>query len=248
MDYKETITIYEYLDSYKKGNSIARADVLTVYLYWIRGSWRSIHSIALAKICHDLKVSKLIFVKRIVERDFQITDDEFFNLMAKISNLQDYPFLNNLKRIEVDYMGKSPQCWDIVKRSNVRSFTWNLSNRLIEITHERILDYADQALDSMQFDYGMEKQFHLRELKFRVPWLECPINYDPVNGPFNITGTGTLVLEYLERNQLGFKKCVDIIVVLLGLKKRTTFWKNRDVVGLIISNVWSTRYKMIWYK
>lgn len=112
-------------------------------------------------------------------------------------------------------------------------------------THERILDYADEALDAMYLNSFVDN-YRIRELRFGFPWLDKPVDYDPINGPFNMNLPGSYILENVERNKRGFKKCVDAIITLLLIKRRGQFVVDRDVLGLIISRVWDTRCTIGW--
>jgi len=241
------ITIEDYLDAVEAGISIHAVVKTLDVTHWGKRDWNDIHTIALTHICHQLQITKL----RLLFKDpvyYRRHGTAFFNLLEKCQNPNIYPFLSKLRKIEIEFNGTLPPLWRLLRYSKVRKITWILF--MSRATKERILDYADEALNHMSHDRGVwiYENYNLRELKFRVPWLDDPINYDPREGPFNVTEVGNSILEILERNQRGFKNCVDAMIVLLGLRIRKEYSNYKDVLNLIISYVWSTKSTIGWIK
>jgi len=240
------ITIEDYLDAVEVGISIHTVVKTLDVTHWGKRDWNDIHTIALTHICHQLQITKL----RLVFKDpvyYRRHGTAFFNLLEKCQNPNINPFLSKLRKIEIEFNGTVPPIWHLFKYSKIRKITWILFMK--RATKERILDYADEALNHMySIDHGVwiHENYDLRELKFRVPWSNHPIDYDPRDGPFNVTEVGNSILEVLERNQRGFKKCVDAIVIILGLRKMKKFKMYRDVLGLIAFRVWDTRSTAVW--
>ena len=240
------ITIGQYLDACKWGNpGKARGPVGTMeVVYWTSELWKDYHFVILAQICHRLKVSKLDFVREdpfLPARPFK----EFFDRFGELGTSCTFPFLSHLRKIRVQYIGVAPVFWEFIQNSNVRSLTWCLVQT--KATHERILDYADEALETMYLN-SFNNNFRIRELRFAVPWLDKPLNYDPINGSFNQSHQGTCVLEILKRNQEGFKNCVNAVVTLLGIRKNRRLPIHKDVMTFVVMTVWNTRSTVGWTK
>lgn len=237
-----TATLGPYLASCRTGKP-RNIPVNTLEVVYSSDRWKDIHSIALAQICHRLKVRKLYFLPYEAE-------DVFFERLAKCANSKDYPFLSELRETEIVYAGNVPRFWQLINNSNVRSLTCQLpsgkmaNNGWISGSTE-IVSYADQILEDM-YDNDIYYNYKVQELRFVVSWSETPVPYESLGNPNKCTGKGITVLGDLLRNRKGFRKCVDATIVLLGLRRRRCLSINRDVLCLVISDLWGTRGTVGW--
>jgi hypothetical protein len=78
-----------------------------------------------------------------------------------------------------------------------------------------------------------------------LPWVGEPVPFK-FGDPFNDNDHNLRLVETLERNRAGFKKCRDSCVVILGLRRRPGFSQNKDIVGLIALLVWEERFSRVW--
>lgn len=239
----KSLTLKEFLDSCVRGSPIeGPVDTLEVH-HWKCSWWSAhVHSHALAYVCQRLQVRRLCFMRAKLGSPDEI--EEFRENLAKHTQPSAWgPFLSHLKMIEVQYVCYVPKMWTIIQDSNVWSLTWHLV--MENATRERILDYADQALEVMS-EHSLDRNRRLRELRFGVPWMPEPIHYDPVKGPFTQIWFGKSILTTLERNQNRLKKCQKAVVVFLGLSRRRGYVQNRDVLGVVARILWTTRSLDWW--
>jgi len=96
------------------------------------------------------------------------------------------------------------------------------------------------------YDSDIYYNYCLRELHFIVSWSKTPVPYESLPNFRNCTGKEAAVLNDLERNRKAFKKCVDAVVVLLGLRKRRQLLIDRDVLLLVIMDLWETKGTVNW--
>jgi len=245
----QCLTLKAFLNSHEEGEKPIEGPVKTLeVVYWHLSNWDRDYSLALAHICRCLRVKTLIFDYA----DGTLYEYiDFFSLLRKhIPAITYYPFLPDLKEIEVTYPSSSPPSsfpWKLIHNSNIRKLTWHSGK--FEIRHPKLVPgdvnrFLLELYNHNIFNYT----FHLRELNFSLAWKDDPIV------PFRLKEwDGFLVSEenlFLEnrliQNQNGFQKGVDAIITILGLRKRKEFSKYRDVLGIIIKMIWETNGTKIW--
>jgi hypothetical protein len=233
----------------------------SIFPVWRSQRWKDIHSIALAKICERLKVKKLIFGSRGLFLDELPV---YFDRLAKhaggrktilssgLELIEDvfYPFLPHLREIKIDFEDECPSFRDLLRNSCTKRLT-------IDTTHQgnreesQILNEVDgfsQKLTKGTFDYN----FHLRELYFDFAWerdVPFKLNRNGIS-KFNCTEQALKVEEHLERNRVGWAKCEQAVILLLGLRRRrrgsAMSYLGQDVLSILVTMVWETRGTRVW--
>ena len=241
------LTLKAFLNSQEEGEQPIEGPVkILEVVYWYLSNWNSDYSLALAHICRRLRVKTLVF---------DYTDGtlyeyiDFFSLLRKhVPAITYYPFLPDLKEIEVTYPSSFPPTsfpWNLIHESNVRKLTWHSG----KIRHPKLVpDDINSFLLELYNRNTFEHTFRLRELNFSLAWKENPIvPFRLQNWDGFLVYEGNLFIENcLIQNQNGFQKVLNAIITILGLRKRKEFSKYRDVLGMIIKMIWETNGTKIW--
>lgn len=246
----KSLALETFLIDTSEGKSIdGPIDILEVS-YWQLTKWKYIHSLALSRICHRLKVRQVFF-----KYQANLSGDWLNNIFSILATYtkDDCPLLSNLREIKIAYTeGAGTPCWDLFRNSHVRRLTWDMTaeenwQEDDEREDKIILSELTRIINnfSASIAFGKAACLYFREIFFVLPWLPEPVQYTP-DGPLDITLPGRTLLENLERNKICFKKCLDATIVILGLRRRKEFVRNRDVLGVIAGMIWGTKFTVVW--
>lgn len=235
------ITLEEYLHTCYLGKPFSgTAGALSVSHWALPVGWLPIHTLALAHVCNRLKISKLVFAPP-PSRAYDVTAHEHvFRELAKLVSSEHFPFLPDLRKIEMDYTGIPVPFCPFMETSRVDTLTCNVSKIPVVLAIELLLQPFHEILSN---------NFQLKNIRIG------PANSDEaalrnLNGsPLNDTKRAYEVSEMLTRNKRAFQNCLDATVILLWLAKtRRQIPVNWRLMPLIIQTVWSSRCTSGWAK
>lgn len=232
------VTVGQYLDRCDRGRiPKIQAHVLKV-AYWEEG-WKVSYSQGISEICHRLKIKVLRSAFRRIP--------EAYPSLAKQSSSDRYPFLSELREVEMACSDVITNFWDLIHNSRTRRLTYRLIIGLVNATEPSyILSRADLVLEDI-YDNNILDNYGLRELLFSTIDSPEPVSYAILN-PTDTTHKGRVVLDVLARNQKAFEKCVNAVVTLIGIRRKRQTAINHEILSLIIWELWKTRCTEGWAK
>jgi hypothetical protein len=211
---------------------------------WLSSSWIDEHRIVLAHLCRLLKVKKLIFGDEMQDTTHAI---EFLIMlkMASSNPTTSYPFLSDLKEIEIMFIDECPLLWEMLHNSSVKRIDIDMNH--VDATQAHIvLDEVNDFLSELLVD-TLANNFHLQEIWVDFPWAYQPISFSlEESGVFTWSEQGEKVETYLKRNRKGWQKCLKATTILFGLRKQKILDIDRNVLKLVINMVWETRGTKVW--
>lgn len=201
---------------------------------WGNREWNHCHTYSMLQLLSQYQVKKIKFLGGEYKRGFFKTLEQIY-----------YPkirFLHYLRTIEVESDSYPPaaEVGSIMRRSRVVKVTWKLSYSMTEEHHVKECRRILKALEQFKL---FESVSHLREFKFVIPKSDtCKVFV-----PFKPEILDYSILEaHLQRNRNAFAKCQNVIITLLGLKKKKEIMIDRDVLKIVVNMVWVTRGTKSW--
>jgi hypothetical protein len=239
---------------------VVRSDVALKVQYdnlyvsdWSSGHW-SRHSInALLNICHRLKIRMIIFVPP--NADTTLDGFDRIDLIGKFS-CDKIPFLPYLRIIRMEDGEWHPAVATLIAYSRVKELHWFLKGRDLDDCSCEINDIFIQL--GIAGDILFERKSIQEIIMWREVWSDEKSELIPLWNGNEFIGigigpigkqTGKKCAIWLEQNRIGWKKCREACLILLGLKKRRDRMFNLvaiDVMKIVVSMVWDTRGTKVW--
>ena len=200
----------------------------------------AIHSIGIAQICKRLKVAKLVWSHS------EDLGERYLDTLAECAT-REYPFLSELKEIEILYYSTLPMFWDLMTNSNVHTLTFRLPEGRMASGWTAPPKGPSYRIIEALSDHKIAKNHHLREVYFILPNSEKRATYQTLVAR-NLSYQELYVVDTLDRNRRAFQQCKSVVIALLGLKTRKHLPFDRHLFPLMAKEIWKTRGTAIWSK